>query len=119
MADNSGPTWCVNSEEMGGGLAIVVAFFAAAFILAPAFMLGAIIGALIWNVKIFKFAFGAAFTVGYYFLLQAIWIANPIAAFITVLAIWLLLDYLSSKGIVSDMWIVRKTKSTFGWMFSA
>lgn len=120
MADNDfGPKWTVNSGEVLAGGAYLLAFIAAIFILAPAFIIGVFIGERIWDVKIFKYPLGVAFTVGYFFLLKEAFFASPISAVILVFGVWLFLDYGSAKGNVRKMWIVQKIVGAFKWLFSA
>jgi hypothetical protein len=120
MADNDfGPKWTVNSEEVGGGIAILLVFAAAMFIVAPAFIIGSRLGAAIWDVKIFKYPLGVAFAIGYMFLLKNVFLASKISALIVIIGTWLLLDFLGAKMNIKNMWIVRKTIATFKWLFSA
>ena len=117
--DNFGPKWVVNSEEMGSGAAMLLALFAAAFVLAPAFLLGTWIAASIWNARIFKYPLGAVFAYWYFKGLSFIWIASHELAAAIVIASWILTDYVLANGKVRNMFIVSVFKKTFGWLFSA
>ena len=56
--DDFGPKWCMNTQEVSSGFALLIALFLAGIILCPAFLLGMYLGAKVWNVKILKYSLG-------------------------------------------------------------
>ncbi|MDD3466210.1 MAG: hypothetical protein PHE67_03595 [Campylobacterales bacterium] len=114
-----GPKWTVNSEEVGGGVAIVMAVMAAIFVLAPAFIFGVWLGTKIWNAKIFKYPTGALFAYAYFKILAFAWMDSHELAAIIVIASWVATDYISANGRTHNMIIAKSIKKTFGWLFGA
>jgi len=114
-----GPKWVVNSEEVGSGAALALALFAAAFVLAPAFLIALAIGQSIWNARIFKYPFALFLTYQYYRLLAYVWTVSHEGAAAMVILSWVFLDYALANGKVKDMFICKTTKKTLGWLFGA
>jgi hypothetical protein len=121
MAYNNdfGPKWTVNSEEVGGGVAIVLTIMAAVFVLAPAFIFGVWLGTKIWNAKIFKYPTGTLFAYAYFKILAFTWIDSHELTATIVIASWVMIDYISANEKIYNMIIARSIKKTFGWLFGA
>lgn len=122
--DDFSPRWCMSTQEVGTGAALLIAVFLAGFILLPAFWLGMYIGRKLWNVKIIKYFFGIiiASLYGYALCLLHSY-SNPsfrMSSIITIVALsWLVLDYIVANRKWKQMWVSQSVLKTYRWLFSA
>lgn len=122
--DDFSPRWCMSSQEVGSGIAFLIALCLAGFILFPAFLLGMSIGAKIWNVKIVKYFFGSVFAslygYGIYFLYIYVAASFRMSILISIITLsWLILDYIMANRKCKQMWISQSVLKSYRWLFSA
>lgn len=122
--DDFSPRWCMSSQEVGSGIAFLIALCLAGFILLPAFLLGMHIGAKVWNVKIVKYLFGSAFAglYGYsiYLLYSYVIPSLRISLILSIITLsWLILDYIMANHKYKQMWVSQSVLKSYRWLFSA
>lgn len=122
--DDDSPRWCMSTQEVGSGAALLIALFLAGFILLPAFWLGMYVGSKLWNVKIIKYFFGIVIASLYGYalcLLHSYGIASlRMSIIITIVALsWLVLDYIVANRKWKQMWVNQTILKTYRWLFSA
>jgi len=122
--DDFSPRWCMSTQEVGSGAALLIALFLAGFILLPAFWLGMYLGSKLWNVKIIKYFCGIAIATLYGYVLCLLYsYGNPsfsMSSIITIVALsWLILDYIGANRKWNQMWVSQTVLKTYRWLFSA
>lgn len=122
--NDDSPRWCMSTQEVGSGTALLIALFLAGFILLPAFWLGMYVGTKLWNVKIIKYFFGIAIASLYgsaLCLLHSYGTASlRMSIIITIVALsWLVLDYIVANRKWKQMWVSQTILKTYRWLFSA
>lgn len=119
MSDNYGPNWCVTSEEVGGGIALILGLIVLMVCLMPAYVLGWHWAVRIWDVKVFKYPFATLIAGVYAFTLYEfyhIWAYLPL---LIMFLVWLICDYFTSKRILQKMQVVQSVRKSTRWLFSA
>lgn len=107
MSDDYAPRWCVSSEEMGAGLVLYLVIALSIFSVMPAFFLGWGIASKLWDVKIFKYPIAFLFACAYGLGLLTLYPLSSWGCMGVIAFAWILLDYIASHRLITQMWLVR------------
>ncbi|AHJ12839.1 MULTISPECIES: hypothetical protein [Sulfurospirillum] len=119
MSDNYGPQWCINNEEAGGGIALILGLILVMIILIPAYWLGWYWAVRIWDVKVFKYPFATLVAGIYAVALYMLCFVSIYAALVVMVLAWLLWDYFTAKRILQQMQLIQTIRKSTRWLFSA